>query len=257
MLDTPDDDSYTTAPVREDRVPLRLSLLLWLLGFPGVLAMAWSAGQRMPSSMLPAWALPLLGSVQTGLLLLAATFLGAWLGPRVGLGAPLLQSWLQGRAVRPVLRSLWLPAIGGGVMGAAWLVTLAQLTLDFVPGDPIQAVPLWGRLLYGGITEELLLRWGLLSVLLFVLWRVLQPHGGTPRRTAIGAALLLSALLSACASLPLASLVMGGLSGAMVAHALVSHTVLGLMLGFIYWRHGLETAIVAHVLSLLLSYGLT
>lgn len=249
MMDTTtDDDAIVSQPTEELRQPLRLSLLLWLLGLPGVVGMAWHVGQRLPNGHLPEWALPVMGSVQSGLLLAAAVFFGAWLAPRVGLGAPVLGALLQ----------MWLPGVGGGVMGAAWMVTLAQLVPDaLAPGDPIQALPLWIKLLYGGITEELLVRWGMMSVLLFSLWRLVQPHGGAPRRGLVWAAIVLAALLGAASNLPSAMTLMGGLSPQLLAYVLLNHTVFGLLVGYIYWRHGLGAAIVAHTLALALSHGLT
>ena len=260
MMDTTtDDDAIVSQPTEELRQPLRLSLLLWLLGMPGVVGMAWHVGQRLPNGHLPEWALPVMGSVQSGLLLAAAVFFGAWLAPRVGLGAPVLGALLQRRS-RPLaaLQQMWLPGVGGGVMGAAWMVTLAQLVPDaLAPGDPIQALPLWIKLLYGGITEELLVRWGMMSVLLFSLWRLVQPHGGAPRRGLVWAAIVLAALLGAASNLPSAMALMGGLSPQLLVYVLLNHTVFGLLVGYIYWRHGLGAAIVAHTLALALSHGLT
>ena len=254
-----DDDAPVSLPAEELRQPLRLSLLLWLLGLPGVVGMAWQVGQRLPSGHLPGWALPVMGSVQSLLLLAAAVFFGAWLSPRVGLGAPMLGSLVQRRS-RPVtaLQQMWLPGVAGGVMGAAWMVTLAQLTPDaLAPGDPVQALPLWIKLLYSGVAEELLVRWGMMSVMLFGLWRMLQPRGGAPRSGLVWMVIALAALLGAASNLPAAMALMGGLSPELLAYVLLNHTVFGLLAGYIYWRHGLGAAIVAHTLALALSHGLT
>ncbi|MEG0151476.1 MAG: CPBP family intramembrane glutamate endopeptidase, partial [Comamonas sp.] len=93
------------------------------------------------------------------------------------------------------LQHMWLPGIGSGVLGAAWMVSVAQLAPDgLAPGDPVQMLPLWAKLLYGGITEELLLRWGALNLLLFALWRGFQPEGGEPLQRLVWLAIVLSGL---------------------------------------------------------------
>ena len=257
MLDHSDDDTRVPAPARELGRALRLSICLWLLGLPGVLAMAWQIGRRIHGSTLPEGALPLMGGVQGSLLLAAAAFFGAWVAPRVGLEAPLLQALLARRGVMAALRKLWLPSIGAGVLGAAWMVSLAQFTPnDLMPGDPLQALPLWIKLLDGGVAEEVLARWGLMGMLLFGLWRLLQPRGAAPRRRLVWLAICVSALVCAVANLPPAMLLLGGLTSPLLVYVLLGQTVFGLLAGFIYWRHGLEAAMLGHTLALALSHGL-
>ncbi|MEG0151477.1 MAG: hypothetical protein RR701_19090, partial [Comamonas sp.] len=99
MLETSSEDlAYASLPTREVRKPLRLTLCLWLLGLPGVVAMAVQLGLRRPSGTLPEWVLPVIGGAQVSLLLAAAAFLGAWLAPRMGMGAPVLTAWVERRS---------------------------------------------------------------------------------------------------------------------------------------------------------------
>lgn len=260
MMDTPDDDSFDSPlPAREGSRLWRLSALLWLLGMPGVLAMAWAVGAKLHHGTLPYWAVPSMASAQLGLLLAAAVFFGGWVAPRVGLGAPVVKAWLGGGgSVRAALQHMWLPGVGGGVLGAAWLVTLAQLTVDgMVPGDPLQNLPLWTKLLYGGISTELLVHWGGMTMLLFALWRLLQPRGGAPRRGMVWLTIVLTAVLLAVGNLLPAMALTENLTPHMLTFVLLGNTVWGVLTGYIYWRYGLEAAIVAHVLALGLSHGLT
>lgn len=260
MLDNASDDDFAAAPLSQGyRQLLRLSLLLWLMGLPGVLGVAWYLSQRAQSGMLPEWALPLLGSLQGSLLLAATVFFGAWLAPRVGLGAPMLSAVVnrRGRWIKS-MQLMWLPGVGGGVMGAAWMITLSHLIPQAVMhGDPVQAMPLWIKLLYSGVTEELLSRWGVMSVVLFALWRVVRPRGGPAPSWVVWIAIVAAAVLGALLNLPVAAALMGGLTLELCSFVLLNYTAFGLLAGYIYWRHGLGAAIVAHTLALTLSHGLT
>ena len=92
---------------------------------------------------------------------LQAVALGVWLAPRVGLRAPAVSSWLAGLPAGPALRAQLVPGLWGGVAGAAWLWLLSRLApAALQPSAPANAMPLAVKLLYGGITEELLMRRG-------------------------------------------------------------------------------------------------
>jgi len=259
MMDPAADDSYDSPPpAREGRQLARLSVLLWLAGMPGVLAIAWQVGGRLGVGSLPFWAMPSMVGLQGALLLAACVFFGGWVAPRVGLGAPVLKALVGREPLRPALQQMWLPGIGGGVLGAAWMVTLSQLTVDgLMPGDPLQNLPLWAKLLYGGVTAELLVHCGGMTLLLFALWRLVQPQGGAPRRWLAWLTIVLAAAVFALGHLPTALTLIDTLTPHMLTYVLVGNGVWALFTGYIYWRYGLEAAIVAHVLALGLSHGLT
>ena len=192
------------------------------------------------------------------MLLALAVAAGTLLAPRVGLQAPAVSAWLRGQAVGPVLRAQWRPALGGGVAGAAWLWALSLLAPAALrPADPASAMGLGVKLLYGGITEELLVRWGVMTVLLWLGWRVAgRGQGAAPGRALVAAAVLLSSLVFALGHLPAAQALAGGLTPAVVAYVLMGNTAFGLVAGWLYARHGLEAAIGAHVLAHALSHPL-
>lgn len=110
------------------------------------------------------------------------------------------------------------------------------------------------RLLYGGITEEILIRWGLMTLLLWLGWRVGQGRQGTPAASWIAVAIGLSALLFGLAHLPRAIALGLPLTPLLVGYLLLQNTLFALVAGYLYWQYGLESAMVAHVvLHLLLS----
>lgn len=239
----------------------RLGALLWLLGLPGVVAVVWTLLPPLQANVallpLPLWTVLLLSGLQTAVLLALAVAIGVWLAPRVGLQAPVLSAWLGGRPVGPAVRAVVAPGVMGGVAGAAWLWALAQVAPQALqPSDPASAVPLVVKLLYGGITEELLVRWGVMTLLLWMGWRVVQRGQGQPGKALVAVAVLLSALLFAVGHLPAAQAMAGVLTLPVVLFVLAGNTAFGLLAGALYARRGLEAAIVAHALAHLLSHPL-
>ncbi len=239
----------------------RLGALLWLLGLPGVVAVVWTLLPPLQANAgllpLPLWAVLLLSGLQTAVLLALAVAIGVWLAPRVGLRAPVLSAWLGGGPVGPAVRAVVAPGVMGGVAGALWLWALAQVAPQALqPSDPASAAPLVVKLLYGGITEELLVRWGLMTLLLWLGWRVLRRGQGLPGKALVAVAVLLSALLFALGHLPAAQAMAGVLTPPVVLFVLAGNTAFGMLAGALYARRGLEAAIVAHVLAHLLSHPL-
>ena len=239
----------------------RLGALLWLLGMPGVVAVVWALVPPLAAHQallpLPLWAVVLLSGLQTAVLLALAVMAGVWLAPRVGLRAPAAASWVAGTPIAPALRAQVMPGALGGVAGAAWLWALSLMApAALQPSDPGSAVPLVVKLLYGGITEELLVRWGVMTLVLWAGWRVLQRGQGRPANALVAAAVLSSAMLFALGHLPAAQAMAGEPTAPVVAFVLVSNAVFGLVAGWLFARHGLEAAIIAHMLAHLLSHPL-
>ena len=239
----------------------RLGALLWLLGMPGVVAVVWALVPPLAAHQallpLPLWAVVLLSGLQTAVLLALAVMAGVWLAPRVGLRAPAAASWVAGTPIAPALRAQVMPGALGGVAGAAWLWALSLMApAALQPSDPGSAVPLVVKLLYGGITEELLVRWGVMTLVLWAGWRVLQRGQGRPANALVAAAVLSSAMLFALGHLPAAQAMAGELTAPVVAFVLVGNAVFGLVAGWLFARHGLEAAIIAHMLAHLLSHPL-
>jgi hypothetical protein len=237
----------------------RLGGALWLLGMPGVVAVVWTLFPTLKANEallpLPLGAVLLLSGLQTAMLLALAVTLGVWLAPRVGLRVPAVSCLLVGQPIGPALRAQLVPGMVGGVAGAAWLWALSQVAPTALqPSDPASAMPLGVKLLYGGITEELLVRWGVMTLLLWLGWRLLQRGQGRPGKGLVAVAVVLSAVLFAVGHLPAAQALAGVLTVPVVAFVLVGNTVFGLVAGWLYARHGLESAIIAHVLAHLLSF---
>jgi len=191
---------------------------------------------------------------QPTVLMVAAVALGVWAAPRVGFDAPAMRAWAEGRPIWPALRSQLALALAGGIAVALllisfWLVVRAQRF-----AAPLLAfeLPLATKLLYGGIVEEILVRWGLMSLLVWIAWRI----GGAARHvpaSAVWIGLVASSLLFAGGHLPVLYYLLPHPPGWFVALALAANFIPGIVFGWLYWRRGLEAAIMAHAMAHLFS----
>lgn len=240
----------TPKPTRLDWRLFWLLTLAGAIGIVAVLPLVFTLQEgAFEATGVPHAVLAVAQVVQTTFLVVLAVLAGLTLGPRVGLGAPLLAGWVRGVRDRQAWRAIVRPALTVGIGGA--LLVLALDLLVFLPRieglDPIIA-PLWQRLLaslYGAITEELLLRFGLFTLLTFVLVKLSGRVEGLPGPAILWTVNLLVALVFGLLHLPAtASLV--DITLLVVTRALVLNGVLGLGFGYLYWSRGLETAILAH-----------
>lgn len=231
---------------------LRLGLVLWLLGMLGVVAVtATVVPQLLPKTGLPipVWAILLVQLVQSALLLALAVWLGTMLAPATGLGAPTLAAIVEGRPAFTCFSQQLRVGVMVGTLSGLGLATFFQLTPEALLAAAAAkhlTLPVAARVLYGGITEELLLRWGLMTVMVWLAWRFLQHRQGLPKATHVWLAIGMSALLFGALHLPAAASLLGGLTPSIIVFVLAGNTIFGVVFGYLYWRHGLEAAMLAH-----------
>jgi membrane protease YdiL (CAAX protease family) len=190
--------------------------------------------------------------LQTLLFVALAADVGTALAPHVGLAAPFFEALVSGAPLWASLALQLLPALALGIGGA--LLIVAAYYLFFRPRLDAAAVKSmeelrmalgsWPRVLYGGLVEEVLFRWGVLTLLAWLL--ALLFGGATP--AGMWAAILVSGVLFGIGHLPSYRL----------AGCLVTPLLLGLMIvlnlwatvicGWLFWRYGLLAAMIAHML---------
>ena len=210
-----------------------------------------TAGLEMPFHPL---LIKLLSIVQTGILLSIAILIGVQLAPLVGLSAPAAEALAAGNGFIPALKVQVLPGlIAGFIAGVAilssWLLFRPILPAVFVTRAERlnSSMPLLTRLLYGGISEELLLRWGLMTLLVWAAWRIFQRGRSTPRAINFVSAIVISSIVFGIGHLPLVSALEVDFTLPIAAFVVLANSLFGLIAGYLYWQKGLEAAIIAHM----------
>jgi hypothetical protein len=219
------------------------------------------AGLDMPEGSVWRW-LPI--TIAQNLLLIAPlTALGLWLGPKVGLGAPLLYAWLEGRSGTGhrhpgVLRTLLFSVVIGAAVG----VVLVIGALAFAPSLPQELgqtpVPPWWQSLFAslsaGVTEELMLRLGVMTLLVWIGTKLVRRDSPSPG--VVWTTNALAALAFGALHLPLAATLVP-LTTMMVVRTLVLNGIAGMTFGWQYARVGLIAAMVTHTSADIVLHVLT
>ncbi|WP_237133877.1 CPBP family intramembrane glutamic endopeptidase [Pseudohongiella sp. O18] len=237
---------------------LHFGLYLWLAGMLGVVTLTIMViPQQTANAVLPVplWLVTLVSILQSGLLLAVAVWLGLRLAPKLGLRADAFLAAATGASVVDALRPQWRVGLLGGLAGGVGLFLFAMFTpVVLSEGGQAFSLPLVARVLYGGVTEELLLRWGLMSLLVWLPWRLLQGKTGEPRQAYVWFAILLSAVIFGIGHLPAVAAMLGELTSEVVLFIVGANSVFGVLFGYLFWRYGLEAAIIAHGASHIVSF---
>lgn len=243
----------------------RLFAILWLAGFAGILSILWidlnaliailpvRAGTAVPA-ITPA--LKILGLVQPAIILSVAVLIGVSLASKVGLSAPVAEAAAGGGDFVSALKSQIVPGIVGGLIGGVAIVLTALLWRPLLPPEVVTRIarlgnllPLPTRLLYGGIMEELLLRWGLMTLLVWGTWRLFQKGQKIPKPVHFIVAIFVSSVIFGIGHLPIAYALLPETTLTLTLFVIVGNSLFGLIAGYLYWKKGLESAIVAHILT--------
>lgn len=243
----------------------KIFLIVWLAAVFGVVAVIPYSltlqGGILESVELPI-PLPLLLAIQIGqnaVMFAILTALGLFFANRVGLGLPILEAKLAGESVAEKVRAILLPSIIIGAVAAVLIVGLDvfvfQPALLNELGSAAESLadgsvkpPAWQGFLasfYGGISEEVLLRLFTMSLFVWLGSFVSKTAEGKPTSAVFWIGNILAAVLFGLGHLPATANILP-LTPLVITRAIVLNGVAGVAFGWLYWKRGLESAIIAH-----------
>lgn len=176
-----------------------------------------------------------------------AVGIGAYLAPSVGLDAPLVRALIRGKGAGLVLRHQILPALAVGLASAAVLYSYGVISSPWFTAAklPELPMPIATKLLYGGVVEEIMIRWGIMTLFVWGGWR-LAGRPDTVKPYAYIAGSTLAALVFAAGHLPLLIAMMPSPPAGLIAAVILGNAIPGFLFGMLFWRRGLESAMIAH-----------
>lgn len=211
-------------------------LIATMISFPGLLALV--------TLVTPPPGIPALALAVSPLVLLAVFTLGGCLAaPRMNLKSGLFlgDAWSPAQ----LLFFLLLGTVVGLMLGvldqtttSVWRPHRGELKTLFEGAD-LSSLTI--GIFYGGITEEIIMRWGLLSLIALGLAK-LSHH-----RFALQMAVVLTAVLFAIGHLPALFLMSPEPGNLALVRTFGLNLIAGLLFGYAYTRTSLETAFSAHI----------
>ncbi|HEV3118934.1 MAG TPA: CPBP family intramembrane glutamic endopeptidase [Gemmataceae bacterium] len=188
----------------------------------------------------------------------SAVAIGVILGAKVGLGAPLVRGWIVGEPdMSRRLRSCLLPSLLAGIVVSVVLQILGTWAekrfWPALPENALKAVETvthiapWKMILAsfaGGVCEELVFRFGLMTLIVWLGIKLVRCQ--RPGRSLLWTANLLAAVPFALVHLVNAASLGIPITFGLIISILVLNGVAGLVFGWLYARHGIEAAMLAH-----------
>ena len=233
---------------------LKLALLLFLLGFIGTLLTLtlYPAPVGSLNISTKAWMLWQLysGYIISGAIhLLIAVTVGTLLYDKVNLKLPILEGLVDRNKKIETKGMLSYGIVGGIIVGV--LVTLiiiafgSNLSNNHIFEKVDIRAYLIGALLNEGITWEIISRFGYITLFVWLISKV----SGKLTPTVYWTAILVSVIIYGLGSLFPNYFMLGVPTAATISYSIIHSLVYATVFGWLYWKKGLETAMIAHIIA--------
>ena len=187
--------------------------------------------------------------MQSAIFFSIAIFVGLILGKKVGLGAPIIEGWITGKSIE--LRSILKISIVLGVLAGVSLFVLDRFAFGYFI-EPVTAfqdkTPLWQRILvsfYGGIGEEVFMRLFLVTLIIWIIQILMRIKESKSVAPTAWTSIILVSVVFGLGHLPMTA-TFTAITPLVVIRAIFLNGIAGIVFGWLYWKKGLEAAIISH-----------
>ncbi len=204
------------------------------------------------------WPMAIIGNLPWLVIYWVVGGIGLLLASRIGLGLPFVEGWLKKEPIWDRFGRVVVISVIVGLAAAVVMVGLARVidppmlaeleSLGASISEDIRP-PAWQGFLASfsaGITEEVLLRLFLLTLLAWLGGLVSHDGEGRPTPAVFWIANILAAGLFGAGHLPTVAAMGLPLTALLIIRTLMLNSVMGLVFGWLYWTRGLESAMIAH-----------
>jgi len=229
--------------------------ILFLLGMIGVFSLLSmevtlpAEAEKIIADQFTSQQLKWLSLINPTVLLIITVLVGTLLHEKVNLDLPLIKGMIRKEKNEHIGRIV-LFGIAGGIIAGIFLVLVGAVYDPLLPeeflklGENIQT-SLAVRFLYGGITEEILMRFGLMTFFVWLLSKIFKSLDVK----IYWAGIVLAALLFAVGHFPVVFQAVGSPSALLLSYIVLGNSIGGIIFGWLYWKRGLESAFIAHIFT--------
>lgn len=233
----------------------KLGLTLFFMGLLGILSMLTVTIplDNLPKEVLDKFSpdtIKLLTLINPTILLLIAIVIGTALFDKVELTVPTISAVLKSEKSQvsffeQVKYGIVLGLLTGILTTIVGLVFKSFLPQEFIElGNKIKITTI-ARFTYGGLTEELLMRFGFMTLIVWVVYKITKQLNGFTYWTGI----FFASILFAVGHFPVAFSAVSNPTILLLTYILIGNSIAGIFFGWLYWKKGLESAFVGHVFA--------
>jgi membrane protease YdiL (CAAX protease family) len=222
---------------------LSLSLVSVICVFPYILTVQ---GEVIKNIGQPIWLIFIAQMIQSLILFSVTIFLGLLFTKKINFHLPLIEAE-KGSQNKILKNILGISVLAGAATAVIIYVSDVIFTLQRATISTHQDyAPVWQKLLaalYGGTTEEILMRLFLMTFFIWIGMKLFRQN--QPTRAGIIISIFLAAIIFGLGHLPItASLTK--LDPLIISRAVVLNGIGGIVFGWLFWKKGLESAMIAH-----------
>lgn len=207
-------------------------------------------GEILKTVDLPLPLLLLISIIQNTVLFGVLIFIGLKLTKITGLGLPILESYIDKSSTDINLKSIFKISVLLGVITGIVIIILDSLftKIGVDMADQV-SFPLWQGFLasfYGGISEEILVRLFAMTLIAWIFSKLIRSKDKvTKNNFIIWLSIIIASLLFGLGHLP-ATAMITTLTPLVIFRALLLNGIGGVVFGWLYWKKGLESSMIAH-----------
>lgn len=186
--------------------------------------------------------------IQSLVLFSVFIFLGLIFTKKIGFTLPLIEALLGNKSLRKSLFSLIKISILVGTATGLSIYFVDNLFSWIGVGISTHALlaPAWQTVLaafYGGIAEEIVMRLFLMSLFVWIGMKVVRKH--QPSARVVVLSIILAAIIFGLGHLPITASITS-ITPLVIIRAIVLNGIGGIAFGWLFWKKGLESAMIAH-----------
>jgi len=232
-----------------------LGIVLFILGFIGILSILTmklpipEETMKLLLEKLTANQIKLVTLINPTIMLAIAIVIGVILYKKVNLKVPIIEGLITRESnwnLKPIIKY----GIIGGLIGGILITLISFIFHPFLPNEFIELgenmkLSLATRFLYGGFTEEILLRFGFMTLIVWVASKIIK----NGKNSIYWIGILISSILFAFGHFPIVFQAVENPSISLFAYILIGNSIGGIIFGWLYWKKGLESAFIAHIFA--------
>ena len=224
---------------------LSLGLVSVACVFPYVVSLQ---GELLAKIGQPLWLIFVAQLLQTAVLFAVTIYLGLAFCRKTNFHLPLIEAILAKGDYRAILKGILTKSvlIGAATAAVIYVTDMLFTALGATLTTHQNSAPVWQKLLaavYGGTTEEILMRLFLMSLIVWLGMKLFKQERPTSANIIIS--IILAAVIFGLRHLPItASLTK--IDSLIIIRAIVLNGIGGVVFGWLFWKKGLESAMIAH-----------